>query len=187
MNKKNFFNIITILTTILCMSGCNSKNNIEKELADFSASISSFTSIIKAADEQINAIDTSNPEAPKELLEILDGLDTEFKNLSDLSIPEQYKSIEALADEASANMTNAVSFYHDAYDTGIYDKEAADIAYEYYTRAMTRIQYIGYILVGEIPEGENITIQEEMIENKLLDRLLHDNEETIEGLPIENE
>ena len=158
-----------------------------ESLSDFSASISSFTSIIKAADEQINAIDTSNPEAPKELLEILDGLDTEFKNLSDLSIPEQYKSIEALADEASANMTNAVSFYHDAYDTGIYDKEAADIAYEYYTRAMTRIQYIGYILVGEIPEGENITVQEEMIENKLLDKLLHDNEETIEGLPIENE
>ena len=52
-------------------------------------------------------------------------------------------------------MTNAVSFYHDAYDTGIYDKEAADIAYEYYTRAMTRIQYIGYILVGEIPEGND--------------------------------
>lgn len=52
------------------------------------------------------------------------------------------------------------------------------IAYEYYTRAMTRVQYIGYILVGEIPEGENITIHEETIENGLLNTLLRDNEDT---------
>ena len=51
---------------------------------------------------------------------------------------------------------------------------------------MTRVQYIGYILVGEVPEGENITVQEEMMENKLLDKLLHDGEETIEGVPVEN-
>ncbi len=187
MNKNKSFTIIAILTTILCMSGCNTTTAEEKELADFSASISSFTSIIKTADEQINAIDVSSADAPTELLEILDELDTEFKNLSELSVPEQYKSIEDLADEASTNMSNAVSFYHDAYDTGVYDEQNADIAYQYYTRAMTRIQYIGYILVGEIPEGENITVQEEMMENKLLDKLLHDNEETIEGIPIENE
>lgn len=187
MNKNKYFTIIAILTTVLCMSGCNSKTVEEKELADFSASISNFTSIIQEANEEINAIDVSSPDAPKELLELLDGLDTEFKALAELTVPEQYKSIEDLADEASTNMSNAVSFYHSAYDTGIYSEEDADIAYQYYTRAMTRIQYIGYILVGEIPEGENITVQEEMMENKLLDKLLHDNEETIEGLPVENE
>ncbi|MBQ3164115.1 MAG: hypothetical protein IJC02_06205 [Lachnospiraceae bacterium] len=187
MNKNKHFIIIAILTTMLCMSGCNSTTDKEKELADFSASISNFTSMIKTADEQINALDVSNSESPKQLLEILDGLDAEFKNLAELTVPEQYKSIEDLADEASTNMSDAVSFYHNAYDTGIYNKEDADIAYQYYTRAMTRIQYIGYILVGEVPEGENITIQEELMENKFLDKLLHDNEENIESIPIENE
>lgn len=187
MNKNKYFTIIAILTTVLCMSGCNSKTVEEKELADFSASISNFTSVIQETNEEINSIDVSSTDAPTELLEILDRLDAEFKSLAELTVPEQYKSIEDLADEASTNMSNAVSFYHSAYDTGIYSEEDADIAYQYYTRAMTRIQYIGYILVGEIPEGENITVQEEMMENKLLDKLLHDNEETIEGLPVENE
>ena len=187
MNKNKHFTIIAILTTVLCMSGCNTSTTEEKELADFSASISNFTSVIQEANVEINSIDVSSTDAPAQLLEILDGLDTEFKNLAELTVPEQYKSIEDLAAEASTNMSNAVSFYHSAYDTGIYNEEDANIAYEYYTRAMTRIQYIGYILVGEIPEGENITVQEEMMENKLLDKLLHDNEETIEGIPVENE
>ena len=187
MNKNKYLTIMAVMTTVICLAGCNTKTDEEKELADFSASISSFTSIIKDADEQINAIDVSSLEAPKELLEILDGLDTEFKNLAELAVPEQYRSIEDLAEEASTNMSNAVSYYHSAYDTGIYNEQDADIAYQYYTRAMTRVQYIGYILVGEVPEGENITVQEEMMENKLLDKLLHDDEETIEGVPVEND
>lgn len=187
MNKNRYLTMLAMMTTILCLSGCNTKTDEEKELADFSASISSFTSIIKDADEHINAIDVSSVNAPKELLEILDELDTEFKKLAELNVPEQYRSIEKLADEASTNMSNAVSFYHSAYDTGVYNEQDVDIAYQYYTRAMTRVQYIGYILVGEVPEGENITVQEQMMENKLLDKLLHDDEETIEGVPVENE
>lgn len=185
MMKNKSLNILAIITTAICLGGCNTKTDEEKELADFSASISGFTTIIKDADAQINAIDTTSKEAPTELLEILDGLDEEFKKLSELAVPEQYRSIEDLADEASANMSNSVSYYHSAYDTGIYNEQDADIAYQYYTRAMTRVQYIGYILVGEVPEGENITVQEEMMENKLLDKLLHDDEETIEGVPVE--
>ena len=82
-------------------------------------------------------------------------------------------------------MTNAVSYYHSAYEAEEFSEEDADIAYQYYTRAMTRVQYIGYILIGEIPEGDNITVHEETMENKLLDKLLHDDEEAIEGMPVE--
>lgn len=187
MNNNKYLTVLAVITTVLCLAGCDAKTDKEKELADFSASISNFTSVIKDADAQINAINVSRSEAPQELLGILDGLDTEFKNLAELDVPEQYRSIEELADEASSNMSNAVTYFHSAYDTGIYNEQDADIAYEYYTRAMTRVQYIGYILIGEVPEGENITVQEEMMENKLLDKLLHDDEETIEGVPIENE
>ena len=185
MIKNKKFTLLTIMATVICLSGCSAKTDEEKKLADFSSSISDFTNVIKEADAQIDAIDATNQDAPAELLEILDGLDDEFKKLSELAVPEQYKSIEELADEASTNMSNAVSYYHSAYDTGVYNEQDADIAYQYYTRAMTRVQYIGYILVGEVPEGENITVQEEMMENKLLDKLLHDDEETIEGVPVE--
>lgn len=187
MIKKKLLTILTIMTALLCLNGCNTKTSEEKELADFSASISAFTTVIKEADIKINSIDAASTEAPSELLELLDGLDEEFKKLAELAVPEQYRSIEDLADEASTNMSNAVSFYHNAYDTGIYNEQDADIAYQYYTRAMTRVQYIGYILVGEVPEGDNITVQEEMMENKLLDQLLHNDEETIDGVSIENE
>ncbi len=182
MNKNKILTIFAIMTTILCLGGCDTKTEEEKELADFSAIISDFTAVIKDADAQINALDAASADAPKELLTILDELDEEFKNFSNLAVPEEYKSIEDLADEASTNMSSAVSFYHSAYDTGVYNEQDADIAYQYYTRAMTRVQYIGYVLVGEVPEGENITVHEETIESKLLDRLLHEDEEIIEGV-----
>lgn len=172
-NKK----LIIMAAAVLCLSGC-SETNTEKELADFSSSISAFTTVIKNVNEQINEIDTSSEDASEQLLEILDELDTEFQELAELAVPEQYKSIESLADEASTNMTNAVSYYHTAYEAENFSEQDAEIAYEYYTRAMTRVQYIGYILVGEIPEGENITIHEETIENGLLNTLLRDDEDT---------
>lgn len=172
-NKK----LIIMAAAVLCLSGC-SETDTEKELADFSSSISEFTTVIKNANEQINEIDTSSEDASEQLLEILDELDTEFQELAELAVPEQYKSIESLADEASTNMTNAVSYYHTAYEAENFSEQDAEIAYEYYTRAMTRVQYIGYILVGEIPEGENITIHEETIENGLLNTLLRDDEDT---------
>lgn len=185
MMKKKSFTILAVMATVIFLGGCSTKTDEEKMLANFSSSVSNFTTTIKEANDQINAIDATSEDAPSELLTILDGLDEEFKKLSELTVPEQYKSIEDLADEASTNMSNAVSYYHSAYDTGIYNAQDADIAYQYYTRAMTRVQYIGYILVGEVPEGENITVQEEMMENPLLDKLLHDEEEIIEGVPVE--
>lgn len=185
MIKNSNWKIIVILIGVMCLSGCG-KTDTEKELADFSSSISEFTTVIKDANEQINSIDTSSDDASGQLLEMLDNLDAEFKELAELAVPEQYKSIEDLADEASVNMTNAVSYYHSAYESEEFNEQDADIAYEYYTRAMTRIQYIGYVLVGEIPEGENITIHEEILENKLLDSLLRDDEENIEDVSADD-
>lgn len=183
MMKKKTSNLLLLLAVSVCLGGCGGGSPEEKELADFSSAISQFTAIIKDVDERINAIDTTSEYASEELLGILDELEQDFKDLAKIPVPEQYQSIEELADEASTNMTTAVSCYHDAYDAEVFSEADADAAYQYYTRAMTRVRYIGYILVGEIPEDENITIHEEMIENKLLDKLLHDNDETIEDLP----
>lgn len=179
MNSKNKCKyIIGTLTTVLCLTACGHTNE-EKELADFSSSISSFTgSSIQDANQQINELDVNDANASQELLSILDGLDEKFKELADLSVPEQYQSIETLADEASENMTNAVSYFHSAYEGEAFDEQDADVAYQYYTRAMVRIEYIGYVLVGEIPENDHVKVQEqELNDTRFIDKILDNNDE----------
>lgn len=178
MNSKNKCKyIIGTLTTVLCLTACGHTNE-EKELADFSSSISSFTASIQDANQQINELDVNDANASQELLSILDGLDEKFKELADLSVPEQYQSIETLADEASENMTNAVSYFHSAYEGESFDEQDADVAYQYYTRAMVRIEYIGYVLVGEIPENDHVKVQEqELNDTRFIDKILDNNDE----------
>lgn len=178
MNSKNKCKyIIGTLTTVLCLTACRHTNE-EKELADFSSSISSFTASIQDANQQINELDVNDANASQELLSILDGLDEKFKELADLSVPEQYQSIETLADEASENMTNAVSYFHSAYEGEVFDEQDADVAYQYYTRAMVRIEYIGYVLVGEIPENDHVTVQEqELNDTRFIDKILDNDDE----------
>ena len=178
MNSKNKCKyIIGTLTTVLCLTACGHTNE-EKELADFSSSISSFTASIQDANQQINELDVNDANASQELLSILDGLDEKFKELADLSVPEQYQSIETLADEASENMTNAVSYFHSAYEGEAFDEQDADVAYQYYTRAMVRIEYIGYVLVGEIPENDHVKVQEqELNDTRCIDKILDNNDE----------
>ena len=178
MNSKNKCKyIIGTLTTVLCLTACGHTNE-EKELADFSSSISSFTASIQDANQQINELDVNDANASQELLSILDGLDEKFKELADLSVPEQYQSIETLADEASEIMTNAVSYFHSAYEGEAFDEQDADVAYQYYTRAMVRIEYIGYVLVGEIPENDHVKVQEqELNDTRFIDKILDNNDE----------
>ena len=178
MNSKNKCKyIIGTLTTVLCLTACGHTNE-EKELAVFSSSISSFTASIQDANQQINELDVNDANASQELLSILDGLDEKFKELADLSVPEQYQSIETLADEASENMTNAVSYFHSAYEGEAFDEQDADVAYQYYTRAMVRIEYIGYVLVGEIPENDHVKVQEqELNDTRFIDKILDNNDE----------
>lgn len=178
MNSKNKCKyIIGTLTTVLCLTACGHTNE-EKELADFSSSISSFTASIQDANQQINELDVNDANASQELLSILDGLDEKFKELADLSVPEQYQSIETLANEASENMTNAVSYFHSAYEGEAFDEQDADVAYQYYTRAMVRIEYIGYVLVGEIPENDHVKVQEqELNDTRFIDKILDNNDE----------
>ena len=95
-----------------------------------------------------------------------------------LSVQEHYQSIVTLADEASENMTNAVSYFHSAYEGEAFDEQDADVAYQYYTRAMVRIEYIGYVLVGEIPENDHVKVQEqELNDTRFIDKILDNNDE----------
>lgn len=160
---------LTCLLLSFSLTACTS--NKEKELSDFSNAIEQFSNDIKEKDNAINNIDPESEAASKDVLSLLDELDTTFKDLAEIEVPNQYSAVVSLADEASENMTQAVSFYHSALDNDEYNEEDADVAYQYYKRAMTRVNYIGMILNGEVPEGENVTVYEEDKNASLIDQI----------------
>lgn len=171
MQKKRYKTVLAAFALAGCLCGCSKTTEEEKALATFSSSIADFTASIKEANEQINGLDTTQADSPAELLEILDRLDDEFSKLAALSVPEQYLGIEDLADEASLNMSEAVSYYHSAFESEVFNESDADVAYQYYKRAMTRVEYIGYILAGgEIPENDHVTIYEETNDGNIIDK-----------------
>lgn len=182
MNNKGILSktrtLLIAATMSACLFGCGGASDDEKALADFSTKISGFTEYIKDADTQINSLDVSDKDSVDQLLAILDDMDEEFQKLAEIDAPMQYQDVENLADEASENMSLAVSCYHTFFETESASGEDAADAYEYYTRAMKRVKYIGYMLAGgEIPEEENVTIYEDTNDSNILHKWLSDDEE----------
>lgn len=168
-----------VITTILSLTGCGKVSDAERDLANFSTSMSEFSAKMKTSNEKINSLDSSNPESVKELLNILDDMDTDFRNIADIDAPYQYDGIEQLASEASTYMSQAVENYHIAYESEEFDDYAASEAFQYYKWAMTRVEYIGYIISGdEIPQNDHVTVYEETNDGNILDKWLQEEETT---------
>ena len=175
INKKTLL-LSAALLGVLGLSGCGNTSDEEKTLAVFSSSIADFKDYIQEADERINGLDVNQQESASELLEILDSMETEFAEFAELSraqAPNQYESISRLAEQASSDMTMAVSYYHTAYESEEFDKNYADAAYQHYTYSMEAVKYIGMLLKGEdIPENDHVTVQEITNDEHILDRWL---------------
>ena len=170
--------IILIISLSVCLFGCGKTTDEEKALADFSEKISDFTEYIKETDEKINNLDPADKASIDSLLQILDDMDDAFQAFSEIDAPTQYQDIENLAQEASENMSLAVSYYHAFFENEPFSEQDADTAYDYYKRAMKRVRYIGYMLTGgEIPEDENVTIYEEANDGNILHKLISDDKE----------
>ena len=117
INKKTLL-LSAALLGVLGLSGCGNTSDEEKTLAVFSSSIADFKDYIQEADERINGLDVNQQESASELLEILDSMETEFAEFAELSraqAPNQYESISRLAEQASSDMTMAVSFFFSVY------------------------------------------------------------------------
>lgn len=177
LNKKNKILLVALLGAV-SLSGCGNTSDEEKELASFSTSVSEFTNYISESGEKINNLDVNKKESAEELLAILDDMDSEFARFAELKAPDIYESVETLADGASTNMSMAVSYYHSAYEADEFNADDADVAYQYYTRAMKNIKGIGYVLSGEeIPTGEDITVYEKSNDGHILDKWLSGDED----------
>ncbi len=117
-----------------------------------------LTESINTIHANIEGLD-ANDEASIELaLSYLDEMDVVFQQMAALEVPEEFMAVESLADEASEYMTSSVSYYHALFTTTPYDEYSATLAEENYARAMKRQYYIGEILQGKVPEGDDIII-----------------------------
>ena len=138
---------IMILSFSLLFTGCSKKN---QELENYKANMNQFFENIKVYNDSINSIDPQSDTAVSDLLALLDSMDTSFAQMASLTVPDGFPGVDQLAAEASENMSQAVSYYHQAFEGEEYDASLADVAKQYYDRANVRLQYIVSILHGDI-------------------------------------
>lgn len=153
--KKTVF-LYTALLLIFLLTGCG---KTEDALDEYKSAMTDFTNTVDELVTSIDNIDLESDTRTQEMLGYLDEMDAAFAEMSSLEVPEQFANIEELADDASANLSQAVALYHEAFDyEEDYDPQLIEAALEYYNRAFKRLDYIGTILQGELPEDESITI-----------------------------
>ena len=145
-----------VILLILCLTGCGK----DKAVETYRANMSQFFENVQTINDAINALDPNAENVGDQLLPLLDSLDKSFSQMASLEVPDGFPGVADLAADASKYMTEAVSYYHQAYSGEEYDQTAADIAYQNYQFANKRLQYIVQILHGDIPE-EIFTYDEE--------------------------
>ena len=155
MRKQILSLIIPVLFTVLTITGCG-KNDAADELSTYQVNMTTFCDNISYINDQINALDGTGESDVEDLLKHLDTLNDQFAQMAELDVPDKFAAVEDLADGASENMNMAVTYYHQAYDSGVYNPNYGDAAYEYYTRANTRLGYILKILHNEEILDENV-------------------------------
>lgn len=136
--------------------GCGS----DPALDTYKANMDVYFDGVAKLDDAINSIDPLEDLDGERILKNLDQLLNITSQMADLEVPEQFYLAESLADEAYENMSEAVSLYHQIYESDIYNESMVDGAYEYYERANKRIFYIRDILHGEMPAELEITEDE---------------------------
>lgn len=147
---------LCILMTAIFLSGCGKEENTEAD-----AYRDSMTQCYETIDASTKALDSINPSsntAVTDMLTQLDQINTAFQDMAALEVPEEYSSIEKMADDAAYYMSESVRLYHEAYGSETYLPDVGNNAKAQYTAAMTYLSYIGQILMGEIPEGDNVTV-----------------------------
>ncbi|MBQ8592454.1 MAG: hypothetical protein IJ485_06900 [Lachnospiraceae bacterium] len=172
MNTKHLFNIkkcntyfnsrhhrliklVAISLLAFCLTGCGKSQALD----EYKENVETFASNISEINDNINNIDISSQTRVSDFLYYIDALNEEFIWFAELEVPEQFASIEALADDAEMYMTEAVSLYHRAFETEPLDTALLDTANENYKRANTRIDYIAAILQGKTPEGDGVSVE----------------------------
>lgn len=160
LEEESVRKIKVLCFALLCglmIVGCGK----DEAMDEYQVNMATFFNHISEYHNNMNEIDVNQEGYVTQLLGYLDQLDAEIAWMAGLEVPSEFSAVESLADEASENMTQAVSLFHTAYEGETFDANTEQAAREYYERANVRLQYIVTILHGEIPEGEGVTYTEE--------------------------
>lgn len=133
-------------------TGCGEK----EELTVFQEEISDFYTEVSAIENSIQNIDENSEDAVSTLLINLEQMSIQFQQLAQLEVPQEFISVEELADDAADYMNEAVRLYEEAYEEDYISDPLIQAASENYASAMRRINYIAVLLQGEIPEGATV-------------------------------
>ncbi len=144
---------------IFLLSACGKKE--DPELTAFQNDMNTFYQSVNTISNEINSIDPDAENATSLLLEDLDRMNLAFTTMAAVNVPEQFSSVEAIADDAATYMNQAVVHYHSYYSSPENDESLRDTAGQYYEAAMERVTYIGQIMMGETPSGNGITVTTE--------------------------
>jgi len=163
--KKDCFHIhshkglifITAVLVALALSGCGESKE-SAALKQYHSDMETVLQNISDINTAMNSIDAQSETATDELLSCFDSLEAEFSTMAGLTAPNQFSSIDELADEAMENMISANEMYHEAFSNGSYNEYIAEAADEYYARVNKRLRFIIQILHGETPEGDGVTV-----------------------------
>lgn len=165
---KYILRFLLACLVLISLTGCGKDAKIET----YKANMNQFFENIRIFDSSINAIDPNSETATTELLSLLDSMNTSFSQMASLEVPDSFPGVADLATQASEYMSEAVIFYHQAYD-GEYDATLEDVARQNYERANLRLQYIVSILHGDIPE-EIYTYEDDETEGTSEDEFAED-------------
>ena len=138
--------------SMLVFTGCGEK----EELTVYEENMKNFYAEISEIENAIAEIDESSENAVNTLLINMEEMAACFQTLANMDVPEEFISIEELADDASAYMDEAVRLYSEAYEEDYVSDALIQAATENYESAMKRINYIAVLLQGEIPEGATV-------------------------------
>lgn len=152
--KIMLFSVLLVCSSSL-LTGCGKE---DEALNQYKENMTTFCESIMAQNDTINAIDPTSDTAVDELLGELDALNEAFTSLADMEVPDEFSAVETLADEAGDYMNEAVSLYHQVFAAEVMEQDTLEIANENYHRSMKRIQYIGDILMGQLPDGDDVSI-----------------------------
>ncbi len=155
--KNDFFrktaSALCLAATLVLTCACGNMPD-DAALSTYKANMEQFFENVNTIDQAINNLDTEAEGAPEKLLEYLDALDLTVSQMAALEVPEGFDGVSEYAKDASDCMSQAVSYFHDAYE-GEFNASYADAAFQYYTRANKDLKKIVKILHGEGSNDDN--------------------------------
>ena len=145
---KKYSVILGMILGMGFLCGCGEK----EELTQFHEDINQFYTEISVIEDEIAAIDEETEDAFFSMINQMEQMAMQFQNLAQIKVPEEFISVEELAEDAASYMDEAFRLYSEAYEEDYVSDSLIQAAAENYESAMKRINYIAIILQGEIPE-----------------------------------